>query len=172
MMNQTILAVAMSLSLSACAGGLGGSGLAAYSLVGPRRPESATIACASPRRANGDRQRGQFRRHPQVEDGRSTGLSRRHQLRSGLKSQNTLVRQTRPRRPPGAQISRQHDRPRSRGDARKPVRVRGGRSSSAPRSHPADFLGQPGYQFDFDISTTRSGAAVARSAPRSTTASI
>ena len=150
-----LLTAAASLTLTACAGGVGGGGfgLDNYSLVRVRDTAvgNRSLRVTPPREWN--RQRGQlFVDIREVEDWTLNGpLLDGISFVTGLKSQNTLVRQT-----------RRDDRqvPKYRANMTAPevaamleslFRVRGGTVDFktlglAPRS----FLGQPGYQFDFE----------------------
>ena len=148
-----LLAVAASLSLSACASGLGGSGFSNYSLIRVRETAvgNDTLRVTPPREWN--RQRGQlFIDVREVEDWTLNGpLLDGISFVTGLKSQRTLVRQT-----------RRDDRqvPKYRANMTAPevaamleslFRVRGGTVDFrtlglAPRT----FLGYPGYQYDFE----------------------
>lgn len=156
-MTQTrmiLFAAAASLSLSACAGGLGGGGgFGSYSLVRVRDAGvgNDSLRVTPPREWN--RQRGQlFVDIREVEDWTLNGpLLDGISFVTGLKSQRTLVRQT-----------RRDDRqvPKYRANMTAPevaamleslFRVRGGTVEFrtlglAPRT----FLGQPGYQYDFE----------------------
>ncbi len=158
MMTKTrsiILTATVALSLSGCAGGLGGGGLGLgnYSLIRVREAAvgNHSLRVTPPREWN--RQRGQlFVDIREVEDWTLNGpLLDGISFVTGLKSQDTLVRQT-----------RRDDRqvPKYRANMTAPevaamleslFRVRGGTVDFktlglAPRS----FLGQPGYQFDFE----------------------
>ena len=150
-----LLTAAASLTLTACAGGVGGGGfgLDNYSLVRVRDTAvgNRSLRVTPPREWN--RQRGQlFVDIREVEDWTLNGpLLDGISFVTGLKSQNTLVRQT-----------RRDDRqvPKYRANMTAPevaamleslFRVRGGTVDFktlglAPRA----FLGQPGYQFDFE----------------------
>ncbi len=153
--RPVVLAFAVMLSLSGCAGGLGGGGfgLDNYSLIRVRETAvgNRSLRVTPPREWN--RQRGQlFVDINEVEDWTLNGpLLDGISFVTGLKSQRTLVRQT-----------RRDDRqvPKYRANMTAPevaamleslFRVRGGTIdfktlSLAPRT----FLGQPGYQFDFE----------------------
>ena len=152
---KTILAAAAaSLLLSACAGGLGGGGgFGTYSLVRARETAVGDRSLRVTPIREWNRQRGQlFVDIREVEDWTLNGpLLDGISFVSGLKSQRTLVRQT-----------RRDDRqvPKYRANMTAPevaamleslFRVRGGTVEFrtlglAPRS----FLGQPGYQYDFE----------------------
>ncbi len=153
--RSIILAASIALSLPGCAGGVGGGGfgLGNYSLIRVRETAvgNHSLRVTPPREWN--RQRGQlFVDIREVEDWTLNGpLLDGISFVTGLKSQDTLVRQT-----------RRDDRqvPKYRANMTAPevaamleslFRVRGGTVDFktvglAPRS----FLGQPGYQFDFE----------------------
>ena len=156
MMTKTttiLLAAAASLSLTACAGGFGGAGFGNYALVRVRDTAvgNRSLRVTPPREWN--RQHGQlFVDIREVEDWTLNGpLLDGISFVTGLKSQHTLVRQT-----------RRDDRqvPKYRSNMTAPevaamleslFRVRGGTVDFktlglAPRA----FLGRPGYQFDFE----------------------
>lgn len=149
-----LAAAAASLLLTACAGGIGGGGgFSNYTLVRARETGvgNDTLRVTPIREWN--RQRGQlFIDIREVEDWTLNGpLLDGISFVTGLKSQRTLVRQT-----------RRDDRqvPKYRANMTAPevaamleslFRVRGGTVEFrtlglAPRS----FLGQPGYQYDFE----------------------
>ena len=152
---RTILAAATaSLLLTACAGGLGGGGgFGSYSLVRARETAVGNGSLRVIPIREWNRQRGQlFIDIREVEDWTLNGpLLDGISFVTGLKSQRTLVRQT-----------RRDDRqvPKYRANMTAPevaamleslFRVRGGTVEFrtlglAPRS----FLGQPGYQYDFE----------------------
>lgn len=152
--KSILLAAAASLLLAACAGGgAGGLGFGNYALVRVRETGvgNHSLRVTPPREWN--RQHGQlFVDIREVEDWTLNGpLLDGISFVTGLKSQHTLVRQT-----------RRDDRqvPKYRANMTAPevasmleslFRVRGGTVDFktlglAPRS----FLGQPGYQFDFE----------------------
>lgn len=152
--RSILAAAAASLLLTACAGGIGGGGgFSNYTLVRARETGvgNDTLRVTPIREWN--RQRGQlFIDIREVEDWTLNGpLLDGISFVTGLKSQRTLVRQT-----------RRDDRqvPKYRANMTAPevaamleslFRVRGGTVEFrtlglAPRS----FLGQPGYQYDFE----------------------
>ncbi len=153
--TKTVLAaVAASLLLSACAGGIGGGGgFGSYSLVRARATAVGNDSLRVTPIREWNRQRGQlFIDIREVEDWTLNGpLLDGISFVTGLKSQRTLVRQT-----------RRDDRqvPKYRANMTAPevaamieslFRVRGGTVEFrtlglAPRT----FLGQPGYQYDFE----------------------
>ena len=148
-----LLAVAASLTLSACASGLGGGGFGNYALVRAREVGvgNDTLRVTPPREWN--RQRGQlFIDIREVEDWTLNGpLLDGISFVTGLRSQDTLVRQTR-------RADRQV--PKYRANMTAPevaamleslFRVRGGTVDFRTLGlAPRPFLGQPGYQFDFE----------------------
>ena len=153
MTKLILFAAVASLSLAACAGGVGGAGFGSYALVRARDTGvgNGSLRVTPPREWN--RQHGQlFVDIREVEDWTLNGpLLDGISFVTGLKSQRTLVRQT-----------RRDDRqvPKYRANMTAPevasmieslFRVRGGTVDFktlglAPRL----FLGQSGYQFDFE----------------------
>jgi hypothetical protein len=148
------LVAAATLSLSACAGGAAtGLGFGTYSLIRARETSvgDGTLRVTPPREWN--RQRGQlFVDIREVEDWTLNGpLLDGISFVTGLKSQKTLVRQ-----------SRRDDRqvPRYRDNMTAPevaamleslFRVRGGTVDFRTLGlAPRPFLGAPGYQYDFE----------------------
>jgi hypothetical protein len=145
--------VAIALALSGCMGGIGGAGFGTYGLVRARETKvgNGSLRVTPPREWN--RQHGQlFVDIREVEDWTLNGpLLDGISFVTGLKGGRTLVRQ-----------SRRDDRqvPKFRSNMTAPevaamleslFRVRGGTVDFrtlglAPRT----FLGQPGYQFDFE----------------------
>jgi hypothetical protein len=155
-MTKTKLALlaAATLSLSACAGGAPtGLGFGTYSLIRARETSvgDGTLRVTPPREWN--RQRGQlFVDIREVEDWTLNGpLLDGISFVTGLKSQKTLVRQ-----------SRRDDRqvPKYRDNMTAPevaamleslFRVRGGTVDFKTLGlAPRNFLGAPGYQYDFE----------------------
>ena len=151
---RILFAAAASLLLTACAGGLGGGGgFGSYTLVRVRDAGvgNDSLRVTPPREWN--RQRGQlFIDIAEVEDWTLNGpLLDGISFVTGLKSQRTLVRQT-----------RRDDRqvPKYRANMTAPevaamleslFRVRGGTVEFRTLGLvPRTFLGQPGYQFDFE----------------------
>ncbi len=152
--NSFLLAAAASLSLSACASvGASGLGFGTYGLVRARETAvgNHSLRVTPPREWN--RQHGQlFVDIREVEDWTLNGpLLDGISFVSGLKSQDTLVRQ-----------SRRDDRqvPKYRANMTAPevaamleslFRVRGGTVDFKTLGlAPRVFLGQPGYQYDFE----------------------
>ena len=153
MIRKFLLAAAAALSLTACAGGVGGTGFGSYALVRARDTGVGdnSLRVTPPREWN--RQHGLlFVDIREVEDWTLNGpLLDGISFVTGLKSQQTLVRQT-----------RRDDRqvPKYRANMTAPevaamieslFRVRGGTIEFrtlglAPRT----FLGRSGYQFDFE----------------------
>jgi hypothetical protein len=155
-MTKTKLALlaAATLSLSACAGGAAtGLGFGTYSLIRARETSvgNGSLRVTPPREWN--RQRGQlFVDIREVEDWTLNGpLLDGISFVTGLKSQKTLVRQ-----------SRRDDRqvPKYRDNMTAPevaamleslFRVRGGTVDFKTLGlAPRNFLGAPGYQYDFE----------------------
>ena len=151
--KSILFAATMSIGLSACAGGLGSAGFGNYSLVRVRDTGvgNDSLRVTPPREWN--RQHGQlFVDIREVEDWTLNGpLLDGISFVTGLKSQRTLVRQT-----------RRDDRqvPKYRANMTAPevaamleslFRVRGGTVEFRTLGlAPRPFLGQPGYQFDFE----------------------
>ncbi len=152
--SRMMLAALASLSLAGCAaGGAPGFGFGNYGLVRARETGvgNGSLRVTPPREWN--RQHGQlFVDIREVEDWTLNGpLLDGISFVTGLKSQDTLVRQ-----------SRRDDRqvPKYRGNMTAPevasmleslFRVRGGTVDFKTLALvPRDFLGHPGYQFDFE----------------------
>ena len=156
MARRKLALVALSLLLSACAGvgaGAGDLGFGGYGLIRARETSvgNGSLRVTPPREWN--RQRGQlFVDIREVEDWTLNGpLLDGISFVTGLKSGDTLVRQT-----------RRNDRqvPKFRSNMTAPevaamleslFRVRGGTIDFRTLGlTPRTFLGQPGYQFDFE----------------------
>ena len=153
-MTHIMLGGLIAMSLSACAGGVGGgAGFGSYALVRARETGvgNGSLRVTPPREWN--RQHGQlFVDIREVEDWTLNGpLLDGISFVTGLKSQDTLVRQ-----------SRRDDRqvPKFRANMTAPevaamleslFRVRGGTIDFRTLGlAPRPFLGQPAYQFDFE----------------------
>jgi hypothetical protein len=153
MRNFKLGLVAIALALSGCMGGVGGAGFGTYGLVRARETKvgNGSLRVTPPREWN--RQHGQlFVDIREVEDWTLNGpLLDGVSFVTGLKGGHTLVRQ-----------SRRDDRqvPKFRSNMTGPevaamleslFRVRGGTVDFKTLGlAPRNFLGQPGYQFDFE----------------------
>ena len=155
MFKRSVALLALVLMLPACAGGLGGSGLGfgTYSLIRARETAvgNGSLRVTPPREWN--RQRGQlFIDIREVEDWTLNGpLLDGISFVTGLKGGDTLVRQTRRDDRQVPKFRQNMTAPEVAAMLESLFRVRGGTIDFRTLGlAPRPFLGQPGFQFDYE----------------------